>query len=297
MRSRLLTRKRLGPADSILIAATAVVACTAYARGQAISLPSFNANNVFNVTVPVSGVNGGVPASTGSYDNAAAINAYISHVSALPGGGTVEIPAGTFNANTITMRGNVNLLLDSGAVLTDATPANTLIQTSGTSSNMEISGSGTINGAATAVGSNKLVNIQNVTTRAITGVWIENASNEHLAIEGDSNVTVSNVTIADPGTLAADGNSYLANTDGIDYAGTNFTIKNCNINDGDDDIVAKTASFACSNILITNDTIGAGHGISVGGGTKFGLKNMTVSNITFNGTNPALRLKAEDACV
>jgi fibronectin-binding autotransporter adhesin len=296
MRCKFLTCKRLGRVDCIIVAATAVAGSARYARGQALSLPSFNSSNVFNVTVANSGINGGVPATTGSADNSVAINAYISHVSALSGGGTVEIPAGIFNSNTITMRSNVNLLLDSGAVLTDATPANILIQSTGTSSNMEISGSGIINGAATTVaGTNKLVTLSSVTTLAITGVSIENAANEHLAIEGDSNVTVSNVTIADPGTLAANGNSYLANTDGIDYAGTNFTIKNCNINDGDDDIVAKTASFACSNILITNDTIGAGHGISVGGGTKFGLKNMTVSNITFNGTNPALRLKAEDA--
>ena len=78
-------------------------------------------------------------------------------------------------------------------------------------------------------------------------------------------------------------------------SGSNFTIENCNINDGDDDIVAKSADTSCSNILITNDTIGAGHGISVGGGTTEGLTHMTVSNITFNGTTNGLRLKAEDA--
>src|ERR1019366_3301695 len=102
-------------------------------------------------------------------------------------------------------------------------------------------------------------------------------------------------TIADPGTLAANGNSYLSNTDGIDFAGSNFTIKNCNVNDGDDDICAKPASNACSNILITNDTIGAGHGISVGGGTAFGISKMTVSNVPFNGTADGLRLKAQDS--
>ncbi len=227
MRRKFLTRKRLGRVDSILIAATAVAGSACHARGQALSLPSFNAGNVFNITVANSGINGGVPASTASADNSTAINAYISHVSALSGGGTVEIPAGTFNSNTITMRSNVNLLLDSGAVLTDATPANTLIQTTGTSSNMQISGSGLIDGAATTVvGSNKLVNLASVTTLAVTGVSIENAANEHLVVQGDSNVTISNVTIADPGTLAANAGNYLSNTDAIDYWGSNFTIKN-----------------------------------------------------------------------
>jgi len=257
-------------------------------------LPIFG-NNVYNVTVANSSINGGVPANTGSSDNSTALNAYISYCST-HGGGTVQIPAGTFNSNTITMLGNVNLQLQSGAVLYNATPANTLIQTSGSPSNMEISGSGIINGAATtATGSNKLVNLQNVTTLEITGVSIENAAQEHLGVENDSNVTINNVTIADPGTLAANGNNYLSNTDGIDFGGSNFTIKNCNVNDGDDDIVAKSASSTCKNILITNDTIGAGHGISVGGGTADGLTNMTVSNITFNGTSDGLRLKAEDA--
>jgi fibronectin-binding autotransporter adhesin len=295
MRSKYVAGKRSGRVDSILIAATAVVASASHAWAQATSLPSFNANNVYNVTVANSSINSGTPASTSTSDNSTAINAYISYVSSLSGGGTVLIPAGTFDSNTITMRSNVNLELASGAVLTDDTPANTLIQNSG-SANMEISGSGTINGGATTTtGSNKLVYIQGVTTLEVTGVSIENAAQEHLVVENDTNVTIKGITIADPVTLAANGNNYLANTDGIDYSGTNFTIENSNINDGDDDIVAKTADNACANILITNDTIGAGHGISVGGGSADGLKNMTVSNITFNGTNPAIRLKAEDA--
>lgn len=295
MQFKYLTRKRSGRLDSVLIAATAVAASVTHSWGQALSQPSFNASNVYNITVPNSSINGGVPASTGSSDNSAAINAYISYVSSLSGGGTVVIPAGNFNSNTISMMSNVNLELASGATLTDATPANTLVTTGG-GSNMEISGSGIINGAATTVtGSNKLVNLQGVSTLEVTGVSIENAEQEHLAVENDSNVTINGITINDPGTLAANGNNYLANTDGIDYGGTNFTIENSYISDGDDDIVAKSASSTCANILITNDVIGAGHGISVGGGTADGLSNMTVSNIVFDGTGVGLRLKAEDA--
>src|SRR5580704_5575220 len=300
MRFKFVTRKRSGRVDSVLIAATAVAATVSSAWGQATSLPSFNANNVYNITVANSSINGGTPASTGSSNNATAINAYISFVSGLSGGGTVVVPAGTFDSATITMKSNVNLQLASGAVLFDSTtattPSNTSIQTSGSTSNLEISGSGIINGAATTkVGSDKLVNIQNATTLEITGVSIENAAQEHLGVEGDNNVTINNITIADPGTLAANGNNYLANTDGIDFGGNNFTIENSNINDGDDDIVAKTADTSTNNILITNDTIGAGHGISVGGGTAEGLTHMTVSNITFNGSSNGLRLEAEDA--
>src|SRR5580693_730005 len=134
MRSKYVARKRSGRVDSILFAATAVVASASHAWGQATSLPSFNANNVYNVTVANSSINGGVAASTSTADNSTAINAYISYVSSLSGGGTVEIPAGTFDSNEITMHSNVNLQLESGAILTNDTPANTLIN-SGTISN------------------------------------------------------------------------------------------------------------------------------------------------------------------
>jgi polygalacturonase len=258
------------------------------------TLPAFG-SAVYNVAVANSAINGGKPASTSSSNNAAAINAYISYCSS-QGGGTVEIPAGTFLSNEITLQSNVNLQIDGGGILRDANYNTTLIDTTGTSSNIEISGGGIIDGAATtSVGGNKLIDLSKVTNLEVTGVSIENSGNEHLVTENDTNVTINGVTIADPGTLAANGGNYLANTDGIDYWGSNFLIENCNISDGDDDIVAKTASGPVSNVTITNDTIGAGHGISVGGGSSNGLSNMTVSNCTLNGTTYGLRFKAQDS--
>ena len=109
MRFKFVAGKRSGRVDSILIAATAVAASVSSAWGQATSLPSFNASNVYNITVANSSINGGVPASTSSSNNATAINAYISYVSSLSGGGTVVIPSGTFDSATITMKSNVNL--------------------------------------------------------------------------------------------------------------------------------------------------------------------------------------------
>jgi autotransporter-associated beta strand protein len=258
-------------------------------------LPSFGPN-VYNVTVSNPAINGGTPASTGSADNATALNAYISYCST-HGGGAVEIPSGTFMSGTVTMLSNVNLQIDSGAILRNTNFANTLIQTNGSNAtNMEISGSGIIDGnATTTVGSNKLVNLQKVNTLEVTGVSIENAGNEHLTPENDTNVTLLNVTIADPGTLAANGGHYLANTDGIDFWGSHFLIKNCNVSDGDDNIVAKPASGAVSDATITGCTLGAGHGISVGGGSAHGVNGLTVTNCTFNGTTNGLRLKAQDA--
>jgi polygalacturonase len=263
-------------------------------------LPSFPATT-YNITVSNPTV-GPLTASAGSSDNAAAIQQFINYVST-HGGGHVEIPAGTFLSSQITMKSNVDLKLDSGAILRDikvgtTSPAfGTLLKcTSGT--NMQISGSGIIDGAAATEAdktSNNLVDLRGVTTLAILGVSIQNSSHFHLVPSNDTNVTISGVTISDPGTLAANGGQYISNTDGIDYSGNNFLIKNCNISDGDDDIVAKPAGNAVSNIVITGCTIGAGHGISVGSGLAHGLTNLIVTDCTMNGTDNGIRFKAHDA--
>jgi Glycosyl hydrolases family 28/Bacterial Ig-like domain (group 3) len=86
------------------------------------------------------------------------------------------------------------------------------------------------------------------------------------------------------------------NSDGIDPDGSNITITNSSISDGDDNI-AISASSAASNITISNDNTYSGHGISVGSITDGGLSNMMVTNINQAGTaidnnGIALRLKA-----
>jgi polygalacturonase len=85
------------------------------------------------------------------------------------------------------------------------------------------------------------------------------------------------------------------NSDGIDPDGSNITITNSSISDGDDN-VAIGASSAASNITVSNDNTYSGHGISVGSFTQGGLTNMLVTNINQAGTAAdsngiALRLK------
>ena len=258
-------------------------------------LPTFGPA-VYKVTDSNPSINGGVAASTASADNAAALNAYITYCST-SGGGTVEIPAGTFLSGTITMRSNVRLKIDSGAILRDTSINSKLITAPGSGiSNVEISGGGIIDGGATTItSSTNLVDMRNVNTLAILDVTIQNAAHEHLVPINDTNVSVIGVTINDAGTLAANAGKYLANTDGIDFAGNNFLFKNLTINCGDDNIVAKPANFAVNNVVIADSTIGVGHGISVGGGSAHGVSNMIVDNVTMNGTDNGLRLKAHDA--
>ncbi len=207
------------------------------------------------------------------------------------GGGTVAVPAGTYLSNQLTLSSNIDLQLAGGATIQNNAPSSTLVTASSGSHDVAITGSGMLDGHAIATSGNNLVSLQGVSRLLVSGVTIANSSHEHLVIENDNNVTVDGITINDDFSKARTG-GYLQNTDAIDFSGSHFLIKNSTINAGDDDIVAKPGNVATSDITISKDTIGAGHGISVGGQTNAGLNGMTVSDITFNGTDNGLRLKA-----
>ena len=86
------------------------------------------------------------------------------------------------------------------------------------------------------------------------------------------------------------------NTDGIDPVGSNVTITNASISNGDDQI-AVGASSPSSNITIQNSTLYSGHGLSVGSYTQGGLTNMLVQNVNMagqpgDGNEDGIRLKS-----
>jgi polygalacturonase len=263
------------------------------------TLPTIGSND-FNVTVSNSNIDGGaVAVANDSTLNTTVLQDFINYASTSTSlvngvtvdGGTVEIPsaAESYLTGELFLRNDVNLEIDTGATLQNHTPTSTFIATNGTTTNIEISGGGILNNNATTTSGNDMLNLQHITNLLVNGVTIESAAHEHLVTEQSNNVTINAITITDQ-------NLALKNTDGIDYSGNNFLIENSSIADGDDDIVAKPDSTAMSNITIINDIIGVGHGISIGGQTNDGLTNMTVNNITFNGTTNGLRLKAGGGC-
>ena len=80
------------------------------------------------------------------------------------------------------------------------------------------------------------------------------------------------------------------NTDGIDIGpGTNFLVRDCDVDTGDDDICIKSGG---TNVLIENNTIKHGHGISIGSGTTAGVNNMLVRHCTMDGTDNGIRIKS-----
>jgi polygalacturonase len=217
-------------------------------------------------------------------NNTTVINDYITYASE-NGGGTVVIPTGSYDANEILMQNGVNLDVQTGATLVNFSTKNTFITNAADcTQNVEISGGGILNNNATSTSNNKMVQLDGINNVEINSITIENAPNEHLVSECCNNVTFNGITIQD--------SKIQANTDGIDFSGTNYLIQNCTISDGDDDIVAKPNTDVfngitayTANVLVQNCLITAGHGVSIGGQTNAGLNGMYVNNITESAAN------------
>lgn len=167
-------------------------------------------------------------------------------------------------------------------------------------SNVGITGGGLINGNGSvwwATGKvahdrPRLIELAYATTVTVTGVHLENGGSMHLFFFGSSYISVSNVTITAP--------SSSPNTDGIDFSySSNAIVNGCNIDTGDDNVAivsgiseSSAPQLGSSNITVENCQFKHGHGMSIGSGTTGGVKNITVSNITFNGTTNGLRIKS-----
>ena len=108
------------------------------------------------------------------------------------------------------------------------------------------------------------------------------------------NVTVERVTIVNPADSP--------NTDGINPDScTNVHIANCHIDVGDDCITIKSGveteaadkRAACANITITNCTMAHGHGgVVIGSEMSGDVRNVTITNCVFVGTDRGLRFKS-----
>jgi polygalacturonase len=252
-------------------------------------------------------------ASTSNTDNSSYINAAIIAANSA-GGGTVFVPSGTFLSGPITMKSNVNLYLSAGSVLQlmpygngNGSPVGSYPNNGTTDSynnfifgnglsNIEVSGSGTIegNGSAwwAAYNANNnitrpcLIRFKACNTVWITGITLQNSPNVHVTLGQSSsmgsNGTISNITVIAPSTSP--------NTDAIDtWYWNGVSIHDCNLSEGDDNVAMDSYS---QNISIKNCTFGSGHGLSVGS-YAINVGNITVDSCTFTGTTNGIRLKSE----
>ena len=118
---------------------------------------------------------------------------------------------------------------------------------------------------------------------------IQNTPGVNITISNSgkaSHATIHDVTISEPSSEAGKGKA-SHNTDGISIWGPYVNIYNCNISNGDDNIV-------CDNdaqyIHVWNCDFGTGHGASIGSYTN-NIKHVWFDNINMNGTTAGIRMK------
>jgi polygalacturonase len=240
------------------------------------------------------------------------------------GGGVVRLKPGTYLSQPIYLRDKTILQLDVGAKLqaTDEPehfadprkPQSRVAFVNGKDlSQVAITGGGVIDGAgerwwkpvqegkrlARAKGETfteterrpRLIILSGCRDVRIEGVTIQNSPTFHLVPSECENVLITNVTFRAP--------DEAPNTDAIDpSACKNVRIVGCTIDVGDDNIAIKSGrkvagrEFAVENVWVERCTFLHGHGMSIGSETAGGVKNLVVTNCTFNGTTSGIRIKS-----
>ncbi|MBI3877844.1 MAG: glycoside hydrolase family 28 protein [Verrucomicrobia bacterium] len=135
---------------------------------------------------------------------------------------------------------------------------------------------------------------RNCTNLLIEGVTIINSPFWTVSPLYCDNVTIHAVTIHNPESGP--------NTDGINPDSCrNVHISDCHISVGDDCITIKSGrdedgrrvGRPCENITISNCTMADGHGgVVIGSEMSGGVRNITIANCIFDGTDRGIRLKS-----
>ena len=136
-----------------------------------------------------------------------------------------------------------------------------------------------------------LVNCQNV---LLQGVIFQNSPAWNLHPLMCRNIIIDNVLVRNP--------SYAQNGDALDLEScTNALIVNSRFDAGDDGICLKSGKDAdgrrravpCANVVVDGCTVFAGHGgFVVGSEMSSGVRNISVKNCQFVGTDVGLRFKS-----
>jgi len=249
----------------------------------------------------------------GIQDDTVAIQAALDNCA--KGGGAAVVSAGTYLIGPLFLRTNLTLRLEAGSWLqgTSSMPqyvaaadqnggaVPSLINATNVK-NIKITGTGTIDGAgagfwasvraaAAANGTEPwrphLMDIKNVDGFDMESVSLQNSPKFHVLLESSTNITITGVTITAP--------SNSPNTDGIDPKSCKHVrITGCTISTGDDNVAVTSAGNpvpTASDIVVSNCTFGAGHGVSIGSYASGGVGNMTVQHCTFTGTQNGIRIK------
>lgn len=241
------------------------------------------------------------------------------------GGGIVRISPGTYLSKPILLRSKTTLQLDAGAKLiatddpADFLPPGMTWANAKSSADFKpflsgknltdvvITGRGTIDGAGErwwgpaeearrkqpgyTLPRPRLIVLTGCKNVKVARVTLQNSPSFHLVPTDCEDVLIEGVTFFAP--------SHSANTDAIDPSvSRRVTIRKCLIDVGDDNVAIKSGKkmpgreFACEDITVTDCIFKHGHGVSIGSETAGGVRNVTVRNCTFEGTENGIRIKS-----
>jgi polygalacturonase len=258
-------------------------------------------------------------------DTTAAIQEAIDRC-ATGGGGTVEIPAGSYQIKPIALKSKVNLHLDPGAVLHGVTDESAypvtmqniwqgkpqdrplaLIGAAG-QKNVSLTGPGTVDGEGAGwwkhyddlrkktgeeLARPWLVQFTHCTHVVVDGVELRDSPSYTLVPFLSDDVTIRNVRIVAPPDSP--------NTDGIvPYSSHHVRVTGATVDSGDDNVAIKSSrpigsgggDFSAFDITISDCTFLHGHGATIGADTGGGVHDVLMENITFRGTTNGIRIKS-----
>lgn len=272
-------------------------------------LPEINASNTFNIA--------DYGASTSAEDNTKAIQKALDAVPAT--GGMVVIPAGTWRFGTtaemtskteiLSIKSKTVLHLCAGATLQlveyGKAPNNKTIFIgckNRKQSDIIIEGEGetsVIDGQGArwwlareqkeTFNPGSMIRLEQGSRFLLRNFKIQNTPGVNITISNSgkaSHATIHDVKISEPASEAGKGKA-SHNTDGVAIWGPYVNIYNCNISNGDDNVVVDADG---QYIHVWDCNFGTGHGASIGSFTS-NVKHVWFDNITMNGTTAGIRLK------
>ncbi len=135
-----------------------------------------------------------------------------------------------------------------------------------------------------------LIDVSKAKNFTMYGITLHDAPKFHAVIQSQGFVAWG-VTIMTPARAKNSAGTpltatYARNTDGIDPSGASkgFIVYST-ISDGDDQVAIKAGgSGAASDLVIAHNHFGAGHGVSIGSETNSGVSNVSVYDLSIDGT-------------
>ena len=246
-------------------------------------------------------------AAPGSGEDAAPALQKAVDAASAAGGGTVVVPKGEYLCGPVTLKSRIRIRLDEGAVLR-LLPLGRYPITSHRApflggkhlSDVALVGKGRIEGQGGPWWPHYkekdfprpvIFGVSASARILVEGVTFVDAPMFNIACSGVEDVTVRGVTVlAPPSHAEKEGDVVSHNTDACDVSGRRILIEDCYISTGDDNY---TTSGRTEDVLIRNCRFGTGHGLSMGSYQREFVRNFTVENCTFDGTETAIRIKCD----